>query len=66
MLLTALPVENSNVKTEGGPTQFNQNPDKKVKYEKLNLPSEINLQKMNLFNTVSLWINNNTKIDWSY
>ena len=33
----ALPVENSNVKTEGGPTQFNQNPDKKVKYEKLNL-----------------------------
>ena len=37
MLLTGLPVENSNVKTEGGPTQFNQNPDKKVKYEKLNL-----------------------------
>ena len=44
----------SNVKTEASPTQFNQNRDKKVKYEKLNLSFEINLQKMNLFNTVRL------------
>ena len=54
MLLPLSAVLHSNVKTESSPTQFNQNPDKKVKYEKLNLPSEINLQKMNLFNTVRL------------
>ena len=54
MLLPHSPVPHSNVKTEASPTQFNQNRDKKVKYEKLNLSSQINLQKMNLFNTVSL------------
>ena len=54
MLLLHSAVLHSNVKTEPSSTQFNQNRDKKVKYEKLNLSSEINLQKMNLFNTVRL------------